>query len=143
MSSVWGWVLGRMPAQRQRVFCRAVCLQVINATLDELVAKSKQILDAEDDEFSEEFLSERDPSILHFLLASGDGDRGTRGFRERGGGTADQDRQPGTGRSTLQLSGVGRIRLAVSWLSCCSTRTLGDMWLSDLVMGLARLHLRP
>lgn len=29
-------------------------------------------MDAEDKVFEEEFLSERDPSILHFLIASGD-----------------------------------------------------------------------
>ena len=29
-------------------------------------------MDQEDDEFEEEFLSQEDPSILHFLLASGD-----------------------------------------------------------------------
>lgn len=45
--------------------------QVINATLDELIAKCKQLVEEEDEEFSEEFLSEKDPSILHFLLASG------------------------------------------------------------------------
>ena len=32
--------------------------------------------DEEDQDFEEEFLSERDPSILHFLLASGDEVRG-------------------------------------------------------------------
>ncbi len=32
--------------------------------------------DEEDQDFGEEFLSERDPSILHFLLASGDEGRG-------------------------------------------------------------------
>lgn len=32
--------------------------------------------DEEDQDFGEEFLSERDPSILHFLLASGDEVRG-------------------------------------------------------------------
>lgn len=46
--------------------------QVINATLDELIAKCKQLVEEEDEEFSEEFLSEKDPSILHFLLASGE-----------------------------------------------------------------------
>jgi hypothetical protein len=46
-------------------------LQVINATLDELIAKCKQLVEEEDVEFSEEFLSEQDPSILHFLIASG------------------------------------------------------------------------
>jgi beta-ring hydroxylase len=44
---------------------------VINETLDELIAKCKQLVEEEDMEFNEEFLSEKDPSILHFLLASG------------------------------------------------------------------------
>lgn len=37
-----------------------------------MIAKCKQLVEEEDEEFSEEFLSEKDPSILHFLLASGE-----------------------------------------------------------------------
>ncbi len=40
-------------------------------TLDELIAKCKRLVEEEDEEFVEEFLSKADPSILHFLLASG------------------------------------------------------------------------
>lgn len=49
------------------------CSQIINATLDELIAKCKALVDEEGKEFEEEFLSEADPSILHFLVASGAG----------------------------------------------------------------------
>lgn len=47
-------------------------LKVINATLDGLIAKCQQLVDTNDEQFEEEFLSAKDPSILHFLLASGD-----------------------------------------------------------------------
>lgn len=47
--------------------------QIINECLDGLIAKCKALVDEEDQEFGEEFISERDPSILHFLLASGEG----------------------------------------------------------------------
>ncbi|GFR50051.1 hypothetical protein Agub_g12102, partial [Astrephomene gubernaculifera] len=55
---------------RQRA-CRQA-LGVVNDTLDQLVAKCKKLVEEEDAEFTPEFLSEQDPSILHFLLASGD-----------------------------------------------------------------------
>lgn len=42
----------------------------VNTTLDGLIAKCKKLVDEGDEEFVEEFLSEADPSILHFLLAS-------------------------------------------------------------------------
>eukprot|EP00798_Chlamydomonas_sp_ICE-L_P019303 gene19303-25951_t len=47
-------------------------LVIVNDTLDALIAKCKKLVEDEDQEFVEEFLSEADPSILHFLLASGD-----------------------------------------------------------------------
>eukprot|EP00892_Ulva_mutabilis_P007898 jgi/Ulvmu1/5480/UM023_0016.1 len=48
-------------------------LEVIRDTFDRLIAKSKAVWESEDEEFDEEvFLSQRDPSILHFLIASGD-----------------------------------------------------------------------
>ncbi len=43
---------------------------MVNDTLDGLIAKCKRLVEEEDEEFVEEFLSEADPSILHFLLAS-------------------------------------------------------------------------
>ena len=45
---------------------------MINQTLDELIAKCKALVEAEDAAWEEEFLSEADPSILHFLVAGGD-----------------------------------------------------------------------
>jgi hypothetical protein len=57
-----------VPRQRR---CREA-LATVNATLDGLIAKCKALVDEEGLEFGEEFLSDRDPSILHFLLASGD-----------------------------------------------------------------------
>jgi len=47
-------------------------LKIVNGTLDGLIDKCKKLVEEEDADFGEEFLSERDPSILHFLLASGD-----------------------------------------------------------------------
>jgi beta-ring hydroxylase len=48
-------------------------LQLVNRTLNDLIAESKALWEAEDEVFDEEsFLSRRDPSILHFLIASGD-----------------------------------------------------------------------
>jgi cytochrome P450 len=48
-------------------------LELINKTLTQLIAESKAVLDAENLTFDEEdFLSKADPSILHFLIASGD-----------------------------------------------------------------------
>ena len=55
-----------VPRQRRCV----EALQVVNDTLDDLIAKCKKLVEEEDEEFVEEFLSEADPSILHFLLAS-------------------------------------------------------------------------
>ena len=46
--------------------------QIVNATLDTLIARAKALVDAEGRDFEDEFLSEADPSILHFLVASGD-----------------------------------------------------------------------
>jgi beta-ring hydroxylase len=43
---------------------------VVNTTLDGLISKCKRLVEEEDEEFVEEFLSEADPSILHFLIAS-------------------------------------------------------------------------
>ncbi len=45
-------------------------MAVVNKALDGLVAKCKRLVDEEGKEFGEEFLSEADPSILHFLVAS-------------------------------------------------------------------------
>jgi len=47
-------------------------LTVVNDTLDELIQRTKKLVEEEDEEFVEEFLSKADPSILYFLIASGD-----------------------------------------------------------------------
>ncbi|KAL8201979.1 hypothetical protein R6Q57_011126 [Mikania cordata] len=47
-------------------------LKLINTTLDDLIAICKRLVDEEDVQFDEEYMNENDPSILHFLLASGD-----------------------------------------------------------------------
>ncbi|KAF5831105.1 cytochrome P450 [Dunaliella salina] len=57
-----------IPRQRKCV----EALQVLNNTLDRLIARSKKLVEEEDEEFVEEFLSTADPSILHFLIAAGE-----------------------------------------------------------------------
>ncbi|KAL6501211.1 hypothetical protein OROHE_025074 [Orobanche hederae] len=47
-------------------------LKLVNETLDDLIAICKKMVDEEDLQFHEEYMNEQDPSILHFLLASGD-----------------------------------------------------------------------
>ncbi|RDX81107.1 Protein LUTEIN DEFICIENT 5, chloroplastic [Mucuna pruriens] len=47
-------------------------LKLINDTLDDLIAICKRMVDEEELQFHEEYMNEQDPSILHFLLASGD-----------------------------------------------------------------------
>ncbi|KAK7394690.1 hypothetical protein VNO78_15225 [Psophocarpus tetragonolobus] len=47
-------------------------LKLINDTLDDLIAICKRMVDEEELLFHEEYMNEKDPSILHFLLASGD-----------------------------------------------------------------------
>ncbi|EPS59936.1 hypothetical protein M569_14868, partial [Genlisea aurea] len=47
-------------------------LKLVNDTLDGLIAICKRMVDEEELQFHEEYMNEQDPSILHFLLASGD-----------------------------------------------------------------------
>ncbi|KAL0402576.1 UNVERIFIED_CONTAM: protein LUTEIN DEFICIENT 5, chloroplastic [Sesamum latifolium] len=47
-------------------------LKLVNETLDDLIAICKKLVDEEELQFHEEYMNEQDPSILHFLLASGD-----------------------------------------------------------------------
>lgn len=47
-------------------------LVLINSTLDELIGTCKRMVKEEGEEFYEEYVNEQDPSILRFLLASGD-----------------------------------------------------------------------
>ncbi|KAE8706501.1 Protein LUTEIN DEFICIENT 5 [Hibiscus syriacus] len=55
---------------RQRKVTEA--LKLINGVLDDLIATCKSMVDEEELQFYEEYMNEQDPSILHFLLASGD-----------------------------------------------------------------------
>ncbi|XP_074576943.1 protein LUTEIN DEFICIENT 5, chloroplastic-like [Curcuma longa] len=55
---------------RQRKVSQA--LKLINSTLDDLIAICKKMVEQEELQFHEEYMNEQDPSILHFLLASGD-----------------------------------------------------------------------
>jgi beta-ring hydroxylase len=57
-----------VPRQRE---CEEA-LKIVTDTLDELIAKCKKMVEENDEEFVEEFLSKADPSILYFLIASGD-----------------------------------------------------------------------
>lgn len=47
-------------------------LDLINGTLNDLIAICKRMIEEEELQFHEEYMNEQDPSILHFLLASGD-----------------------------------------------------------------------
>ncbi|MFQ6650674.1 hypothetical protein Gotur_023186, partial [Gossypium turneri] len=47
-------------------------LKLINDVLDDLIATCKRLVEEEELQFSDEYMNEQDPSILHFLLASGD-----------------------------------------------------------------------
>ncbi|ERM98042.1 protein LUTEIN DEFICIENT 5, chloroplastic [Amborella trichopoda] len=47
-------------------------IKFINDTLDSLIDICKKMVESEELQFHEEYMNEQDPSILHFLLASGD-----------------------------------------------------------------------
>jgi beta-ring hydroxylase len=66
----WNFAPLRWLVPRQRK-CTAA-LAIINATLDGLVDRCKAMVEAEDAEFGEEYLAAEDPSILRFLIASGE-----------------------------------------------------------------------
>lgn len=55
---------------RQRKCLEA--LEIINETLDTLISRTKRLVEEEDEDFVEDYLNRADPSILHFLIASGD-----------------------------------------------------------------------
>lgn len=66
----WNVPLLRSVVPRQKRCTEAMA--IVNTTLDQLINKCKQLVETEDEQFTEEFVGKRDPSILHFLLASGD-----------------------------------------------------------------------
>jgi len=47
-------------------------LVLVNETLNKLISRCKTLVEEEDEEFVEEYMNTEDPSILHFLIASGD-----------------------------------------------------------------------
>ncbi|XP_062084232.1 protein LUTEIN DEFICIENT 5, chloroplastic [Humulus lupulus] len=67
---VWEIPIWKDISPRQRKVSKA--LKLINDTLDNLIAICKRMVDEEELQFHEEYMNEKDPSILHFLLASGD-----------------------------------------------------------------------
>ncbi|KAL1204949.1 Protein LUTEIN DEFICIENT 5 [Cardamine amara subsp. amara] len=67
---VWDIPIWKDISPRQRKV--ASSLKLINDTLDDLIATCKRMVEEEELQFHEEYMNERDPSILHFLLASGD-----------------------------------------------------------------------
>lgn len=62
-------IIKDLSARQRRV---AASLQLINKTLDDLIGICKKMVEEENVNFNDEYINERDPSILHFLLASGD-----------------------------------------------------------------------
>ncbi|KAK7295160.1 hypothetical protein RJT34_18065 [Clitoria ternatea] len=67
---IWEIPIWKDISPRQRKVNAA--LKLINDTLDDLIAICKRMVDEEELQFHEEYMNEQDPSILHFLLASGD-----------------------------------------------------------------------
>ena len=59
------WLVPRQKACQE-------ALIVVNDTLNMLIERTKKIVEDEDEEFVEEYMSKADPSILNFLIASGD-----------------------------------------------------------------------
>ncbi|KAF8402049.1 hypothetical protein HHK36_013001 [Tetracentron sinense] len=67
---VWNIPIWKDISPRQRKV--TVALKLINDTLNNLIAICKRMVEQEELQFHEEYMNDQDPSILHFLLASGD-----------------------------------------------------------------------
>ncbi|KAE9617719.1 hypothetical protein Lal_00027290 [Lupinus albus] len=67
---VWEIPIWKDISPRQRKVASA--LKLINDVLNDLISICKKMVDEEEFQFHEEYMNEKDPSILHFLLASGD-----------------------------------------------------------------------
>lgn len=67
---VWEIPIWKDISPRQKRVSAA--LKLINDILDDLIAICKRMVDEEELQFHEDYVNEQDPSILHFLLASGD-----------------------------------------------------------------------
>ncbi|KAH7425048.1 hypothetical protein KP509_11G037600 [Ceratopteris richardii] len=50
----------------------AAALKLVNDNLNDLISICKRMVEEENVKFDEEYMNDKDPSILHFLLASGD-----------------------------------------------------------------------
>ena len=59
------WIVPRQKACQE-------ALVVVNDTLNMLIERTRKIVEDSDEEFVEEYMSKADPSILNFLIASGD-----------------------------------------------------------------------
>ena len=66
----WNFPGASLVVPRQRAAASA--LLVIETTLNKLISECKMMVEAADEEFVEEYLNRGDPSILRFLIASGD-----------------------------------------------------------------------
>ncbi|KAK9160165.1 hypothetical protein Syun_006506 [Stephania yunnanensis] len=67
---VWNIPIWKDISPRQRKVTAA--LKLINDVLNDLIARCKRMVEEEELQFHDEYMNEQDPSILHFLLASGD-----------------------------------------------------------------------
>jgi beta-ring hydroxylase len=66
----WNFPGAAVLVPRQRAAAEA--LLVIETTLNKLIAECKVMVEAADEQFVDEYLNRGDPSILRFLIASGD-----------------------------------------------------------------------
>ncbi|KAI5059524.1 hypothetical protein GOP47_0025843 [Adiantum capillus-veneris] len=66
----WDFPIIKDLSPRQRKV--AAALKFVNETLNDLISICKKMVDEENLKFEDDYMNERDPSILHFLLASGD-----------------------------------------------------------------------
>ncbi|XP_022746358.1 protein LUTEIN DEFICIENT 5, chloroplastic-like isoform X1 [Durio zibethinus] len=67
---IWEIPIWKDISPRQRKVAEA--LKLINNVLDDLIVTCKRMVEEEELQFHDEYMNEQDPSILHFLLASGD-----------------------------------------------------------------------
>lgn len=66
----WNLPLADVLVPRQRAVKKAIA--TLNATLDTLVGECRAMVERDDEAFVEEYLNRGDPSILRFLIASGE-----------------------------------------------------------------------
>ncbi|GBG86175.1 hypothetical protein CBR_g41079 [Chara braunii] len=66
------WKIGLLRAIVPRQRRVTAAMDILNDTLDELIDRCRKLVEQEGTEFSEEYVSQESPSILSFLLASGE-----------------------------------------------------------------------